>query len=91
MRTSNAASGLVGSLRGPNGNLPPPIMTRDQLGGATGKFCMTTTCFVHNSCRLGAQLDALNAHLGGVRNYVADGLVSIRRQALAAYLGVVEI
>lgn len=38
---------------------------------------------------LGAELDALNAHLGGVRNYPDGGSVSARRQALAEYLGVV--
>jgi len=38
---------------------------------------------------LGAELDALNTHLGGVRNYPDGGLVSDRRQALAIYLGVV--
>jgi len=38
---------------------------------------------------LGAELDALNTHLGGVRNYPDGGLVSDQRQALAIYLGVV--
>lgn len=42
-----------------------------------------------NLVPLGADLDALNTYLGGVQNYVVDGLVSTRRQALATYLGVV--
>jgi len=42
MRLHNGAAGPMGPLRGPNGYLPAPISTRDELSLATGKFCVTT-------------------------------------------------
>jgi hypothetical protein len=39
MRVQNAAVGPMDPLRGPNGYLPAPITTRDELSFATGEFC----------------------------------------------------
>lgn len=38
MRARNAAASCTGPLQGPNGYLPGPITTRDELHLATGKF-----------------------------------------------------
>ena len=89
MRLHNSASEPMGPMRGPKGYLPPPITTRDELCLATGKFYVTTMSSVSiNSCILGAELDVLNTYLGGVQDYPAGALVSVRLQALADYLGV---
>lgn len=93
IRAENAAAWRTGVLRGPNGYLPAPITTRDQLLEATSKFSQTISCCVDNLIFglfiVGDELDALDAHLGGVQDYPAGGSVPAKREALAAYLGVV--
>ena len=89
MRLHNSASEPMGPLRGPKDYLPPPITTRDELCVATGKFYVPIMSSASiNSCISGAELDILNTYLGGVQDYPARALVSVRRQALADYLGV---
>ena len=89
MRLHNSVVGPMSPLRGPNGFLPAPITTRDELSLATGNFCATTMPSISiNSCFLGAALDSLNTYLGGVEDYPGRGLVSARRKALATYLAV---
>ena len=91
MRLHNSVVGAMSPLRGPNGFLPAPITTRDELSLATGNFCATTMNKDYisiTSCFLGAALDSLNTYLGGVEDYPGRGLVSARRKVLATYLAV---
>ncbi|KAK7054377.1 hypothetical protein VNI00_003571 [Paramarasmius palmivorus] len=74
MRRFNTAAGNIGPLQGPGSVMIP------------NNFPYTRE---HIDCANGNDLDELNDHLGRLPNYVNNALVSVRRQVLANFLGIV--
>ncbi|KAK7054373.1 hypothetical protein VNI00_003567 [Paramarasmius palmivorus] len=73
MRAYNASASLDAPLRGPAGQIDPPLPNTPRL------ISLATE----------ADLNALNAHVGPLPMYNNNATVDVRRQLLADFLGIV--